>query len=81
MKLGSSDDLRKLFHVCRLDVDDVETLVLDVQIPQVDSQIVARDERLPIRVNGYAVDVIGMSIGVGPSRDSSDNSIMVGQSG
>lgn len=37
MKLRRCNDLRQLFHVRRLNVDDVERLVGDLQIPQVDS--------------------------------------------
>lgn len=33
MELGSSNDLRELFHVGRFDIDDVEALVLNVKIP------------------------------------------------
>ena len=33
MKFCSCDNLRKLFHVRRLDVDDIETLILNVEIP------------------------------------------------
>lgn len=37
MKLGGRDDLRQLLHVRWLDVDDVERLIGDLQVPQVDS--------------------------------------------
>jgi hypothetical protein len=40
MEFCSSDDLSQLFHVRRLDVDDVEALILDVEVPQVYSQVV-----------------------------------------
>ena len=41
MELSGRDDLGQLFHVSRLDVDDVEALVLNVQVPEVYTQIIA----------------------------------------
>ena len=41
-------NLGELFHVIRLDVNDVERGVRDAQVPQVDPQIVRRDERLAV---------------------------------
>lgn len=35
MELGSCNDLRQFFHVSRLDIDDVKTLVLNIQIPEI----------------------------------------------
>ena len=37
MKLGSGDHFGQFFHVCRLDIHNVEALVLDVEVPQVDT--------------------------------------------
>lgn len=37
MELGRRDDLRQLLHVRWLDIDDIERLVGDLQVPQVDS--------------------------------------------
>lgn len=51
VELGSSDDLRKLFHVCGLDVDNVKTLVLDVEIPKVDTKIIAADEGFAVAIH------------------------------
>jgi hypothetical protein len=45
------DNLCKLFHVRRLNVHDVEALVLDVQVPEVYAQVVTADEGLPIAVD------------------------------
>ena len=79
MKLGCCDNFGELFHVGRLDVDNVckaerwneinpakfffvsrqnkmaasrltKTLIGDLEMPQVDSQIVGRHERLLIAV-------------------------------
>lgn len=79
VKLGGSDDLGKLFHVRGFDIDNVETLVLDVQVPQVYAKVVTADKGLAIAVDGYAVDVVGMGVGIRLPRDGSDNSIVVGQ--
>ncbi len=62
MKLCSRDYFCQLFHVGWFDVHDVETLVLDVEIPKVDSKIVAADESLSITIHRYAIDVVGMGI-------------------
>ena len=40
--------LSELLHVGGLDVDDVERRVTDAEIPEVDSEIVGRDEGLAI---------------------------------
>lgn len=47
----SRDDFGQLFHVCRLDVHDVEALILDVEVPEVDSEIIAADKCLTIAVD------------------------------
>jgi hypothetical protein len=50
VELCRCDDLCELLHVRRLDVDDVEALILDVQVPQVYPKIIAGDERLAVAV-------------------------------
>lgn len=80
MELGSCDDLGQLLHIGGLYINDIEALILDVQIPEVDAQIVAADVRLAVAVDGDAVDVVGMGISIGPSGDGSDNGIVVRQS-
>lgn len=77
MKLGGGDDLGQLFHVGGLDIDYVEALVLDVEIPEVDTQIVTANEGFTIAVYRYAVDVIGVSVCIGSSGDGGNNSVMV----
>lgn len=79
VELSSGDDLGQLLHVRRLDVHDIEALVLDVEIPKVDSQIITADKGLSITVDGYAVDVVGVGVGVGATRDSRNDSIVVRQ--
>jgi len=77
MKLGGRDNLGKFLHVCRLDIHNVEALVLDVQVPQVYAQIITTDERLSVTVDRNAVDVVGMSIGVRPARHCSNYCVVV----
>lgn len=77
MKFSCRDHLCQLFHICWLDVDDIEALVLDVQIPQVDTEIITTDECLPIAIDRYAIDVVRMGIGIGLSRNSCYNCIVV----
>lgn len=65
VKFSSSDDLSELLHVGRLDVHNVEALVLYVEVPQIYAEIVAADKCFAIAVDRYAVDVVGMGVGVG----------------
>ena len=81
MELGGCDDLGQLLHVRRLDVDDVEALVLDVEVPQVDAQIVAAYEGLAVAVHRDAVDVVCVRIGVGATRYSRHHRVVVCEPG
>jgi hypothetical protein len=53
-----------------------ETLVADVEIPQVDPQIVRRDVRLLIGIDRYRIDMVCVSIGIYFSRDGSGDRVM-----
>ena len=77
MKLGCGDHLGQFLHIGRLDVDDIEALVLDVEVPQIDTQIITANEGFSVAVDRYAVDVISMRIGIIPSRIGSNNGIMM----
>ena len=44
------------------------------------SEVVAADECLPIAVDRDAVDVVGVGVGVGPTRHGGDDGIMMCQS-
>lgn len=79
VKLGSCDDLGELFHIRRFNIDNVETLVLNVEVPEVDSKIVGADKGLTIAVDGYAVDVVGVGIRIGFAGYGCDDSIVMGQ--
>jgi hypothetical protein len=81
VKLSCSNDLSELFHVRWFDVDNVEALVLDVEVPEVNSKIVGADEGLAIAVDGYAINVIGVGVCVGFAWDGSDDSVVMGQAG
>lgn len=81
MELGRSDDLGKLLHVRRFDVHDVETLVLNVQVPEIDPKIITANEGFSIAIHRYAVDVIGVSIRIGAAWHSSNYGVVVGQTG
>lgn len=81
VKFGRSDDFRKLLHVGWLDVDDVEALVLNVQVPQVYSEVVTANKCLTVTIDRNAVDVIGMGIRIGPARYSSNDGVVVRHSG
>jgi hypothetical protein len=48
-----------------------ETLIADVQVPQVDPKIIGRDVSLLIGIYGYRVDMVCVGIGINFSRDSS----------
>lgn len=77
VELRGRDNFSELLHVCWLDVNNVEALILDVEVPQVYPQVVRADEGLAIAVHRYAVDVVGMCVGVDSSRDSGDNGVMM----
>ena len=55
--------LGELLHVGGLDVDDVEALVGDLHVPEVDPEVVGGEIRLTVRVDGDAVDVVGVRVG------------------
>src|ERR1700760_3401066 len=80
MKFRRCDDLCQLLHVRGLDIDDVEALILDIEIPKIYPQVVGGDESLAIAVDGYAVDVISVSVRVDTARNGSNDGIVVGHS-
>jgi hypothetical protein len=78
MEFRRGDHLGQLFHVCRLNIDYVEALILDVEVPKVDAKIVAADEGLAITVDRYAIDVVCVGIRICPPGDSSNDGVMMG---
>jgi len=81
MELSGGDNFGELFHVCWLNINNVEALVLDVEIPQVDPQVVTADKRFTIAVDRYAVDVIGVRICVGLPGYGCNYGIVVSEAG
>jgi hypothetical protein len=62
VELRGRDHFRDVLVVLGLQVDDVERLRLVLQVPQVDSQVVGRNEILTVGAGGYAVDVVGVQV-------------------
>lgn len=77
VEFGRGDNFGEFFHVGRFDIDNVETLVLDVKVPEVDSEIIAAYEGLSVTVDGDAVDVVCMGVCICPPRYGCDNGVMV----
>ena len=77
MKFSSCDDFCELLHVRRFDVHNIKTLILDIKVPKVDPEIVAAYERFPVAIDGNAVNVVRMRVGVGPPRHGRHNGIMM----
>lgn len=79
VKLGCCNDLGEFLHVGRFDIHNVEALVLDVEVPQVDPEIVTADKGLAITVDGDAVDMICVGVGVRSAGDSGNDGVMMCQ--
>lgn len=77
MKFGRRDDLRQLFHISWLNVNNVEALILDVEIPEVDPQVIAADKCFSITIYRNTVNVVRMGVGISSSRDCCNNTIMM----
>jgi hypothetical protein len=58
-----------------------ETLVADIQVPKVDSEIVGGDVCLLVRVDGYGVYVVRMSVGVDFTWDCGDDVVLLRHAG
>jgi hypothetical protein len=54
-----------------------ETLITDVQIPEVDPEVICGDVRLLVGINGDGVDVISVCVGVNFPWHGSDDVILV----
>lgn len=75
VKRGGGDHLRQLLHVRRLDVDDVEALIVAFQTPQIQAQIVGGEEGLSVAVDRDAVDMISVRVAVDATRHSGHDGI------
>lgn len=47
-----------------LDVNDLEALVVNIQIPEIDSKIITTDEKLSIAIDGDTVEIIRVSVDI-----------------
>jgi hypothetical protein len=54
-----------------------ETLITDVQIPEVDAQVICGNVCLLIGINGDRMDMVGMSVGVNFARYGGDNVVLM----
>lgn len=79
VEFGGRDNFCELLHVGWLDVDNVEALVLNVQVPKIDAQVVTTDVSLTVAIDGNTVDMVCMCISICPSWDRRDNRIMMCQ--
>jgi hypothetical protein len=78
MELGSGDDFGQFLHIGGFDVDNVKALILNVEVPEIYSQIVTGDEGLAITVDGDAVYMVGVCVGVGSAGDGGNYSVVMG---
>lgn len=81
MELCGGNDLGQLLHVGRLDINNIETLILDVEIPQVDAQVVTADVCFAIAVHRNAIDVVSVGVGIHTTRYSGDDCVVVCHAG
>ena len=63
MESRGGDHLRKLLHVRRFDINNVETLLRDLHVPEIHSQIISRNVRLTVATQRNGVDMVGVSVG------------------
>ena len=57
------------------ELKDTEAAVGDAQVPQVDAQVVRRQVRLTVGVDGDGVDVVGVGVGKHPPRAHLDHQV------
>ena len=77
MEFGGCDDFGQFLHIRGFDIDDIEALILNVEIPKIDPEVITADEGFSITVNGDAVDVVGVGIGVGSARHRRNHCVMM----
>ena len=81
MKFCSSYDFGQLFHISWLNINNVEALILDIQVPEIYSQVVTADKCLSITVYRDAVDMVCVRIGIGSTRNCRYNCIVMCEAG
>jgi len=77
VELCGSNDLGQLLHVCRLDINDIEALILNVEVPQVDAQVITADVCFAIAVDRNAIDVVSVGVGIHATRHGGDDCVVV----
>ena len=81
MELCGGNDFGQLLHVGRLDVNNVEALILNVEVPQIDAQVVTADVGFAIAVHRNAIDVISVSVGIHTARHGCNDCVVVCHAG
>lgn len=79
VELCGCNDFGQLLHIRRLNIDDVEALILNIEIPEVDPEVITADECLSVAVDRDAIDVVGVGISIRASRDGSYDGIVMRQ--
>lgn len=69
-KLMKITYLCKLLHIGRFNINNVEALVGDLQVPQVDAEVVRREVGLLVRVQRYGVYVVRVGVREYPPVDN-----------
>lgn len=79
VKFGGCDDLGELLHISGLDINNVEALVLNVQVPKVYTQVVAANKCLAVAIDRNAVDVVCVGVGIRPTWHSGHDCVVMCQ--
>lgn len=77
MEFGCCDNFGEFFHVRGFDINDVEALILYVQVPQIDPEIIAADKSLAVTVDRDAINVIRMCVRISTAGNSRNNGVVV----
>ena len=75
MELSSRDDFTEIFHVCGLDVHNVEALLRALQMPQIYSEVIRTDERFTVAVHAERIDVIRVRVRKHPAVSRGENAL------
>mmetsp|Transcript_19826 Transcript_19826/g.61903 ORF Transcript_19826/g.61903 Transcript_19826/m.61903 type:complete len:396 (-) Transcript_19826:545-1732(-) len=75
VEVGRREDLGERLHVCRLDVDYVEAALSVSQVPQVEPQVVAGEERLAVGAERHRVYVVRVRVRKGSLRRRRDDAL------
>lgn len=81
VEFGGGDDFGEFLHISGFNIDNVKALVLNVKVPKVDTKVIAAYERLSVTVDGNAVDVVGVGVGICAAGDGGHDGVMMGHPG